>query len=115
MAGYKIGRVTHEMQVELSNIIRELKDPRISSMLSIVKVNVTNDLSFCTVYVSTIEGFDAAKKSVEGLKSASGFIKREISRNLKLRKCPELIFQADDSIEYGAKINKIFVDMNKDK
>lgn len=114
MGGYKIGRVTQDIKREISAVLRELKDPRISQMLSVVKVNVTNDMSYCKVYVSAIEGFEKTKSSVEGLKSAAGFIKREISRTLRLRKCPELIFVADDSIEYGAQINKMLEDLHKE-
>lgn len=114
MAGYKIGRVTQDIKCELSAILRELKDPRISQMLSIVKVHVSNDMSYCKVYVSAIEGFDKTKESVEGLKSATGFIKRELSNRLHLRKCPEMTFIADDSIEYGAQINKMLEDLNKE-
>ena len=65
MAGYKIGRVTQDIQCELSSILRELKDPRISQMLSIVKVHVSNDMSHCKVYVSAIEGMDKTKESVQ--------------------------------------------------
>ncbi|WP_077533145.1 30S ribosome-binding factor RbfA [Massiliimalia massiliensis] len=113
MAGFKIGRVTQDIRRELSAILRELKDPRISSMLSIVKVSVSNDMSYCKVYVSAIEGFEKSKESVEGLKSATGFVKRELSNRLHLRKCPELTFIADDSIEYGAQINQMLEDLNR--
>lgn len=113
MAGYKIGRVTQDIRRELSAILRELKDPRISSMLSIVKVSVSNDMSYCKVYVSAIEGFEKSRESVEGLKSATGFVKRELSNRLHLRKCPEMTFIADDSIEYGAQINQMLEDLNR--
>ena len=82
-------------------------------MLSIVKVSVSNDMSYCKVYVSAIEGFEKSKESVEGLKSATGFVKRELSNRLHLRKCPELTFIADDSIEYGAQINQMLEDLNR--
>lgn len=111
MAGFKIGRVTQDMKREISAILRDLKDPRVSKMLSVVKVYVSNDMSHCKVYVSAIEGFEKTKESVEGLKSATGFVKREISNRLHLRKCPELHFVADDSIEYGAQINKMLEEL----
>lgn len=113
MAGFKIDRITQDMKYELSSILRELKDPRISKMLSIVKVYVSNDMSHCKVYVSAIEGMDKTKESVEGLKSATGFVKREISNRLHLRKCPDITFIADDSIAYGAQINKMLEDLDK--
>lgn len=113
MAGFKIDRITQDIKYELSVILRELKDPRISKMLSVVKVYVSNDMSHCKVYVSALEGFDKTKESVAGLKSATGFIKREISNRLHLRKCPDMTFIADDSIEYGAQINKMLENLDK--
>lgn len=115
MAGHRINRTTEDIKRELSAILRELKDPRVKgSMISIVRVEVTNDLSFCKVYVSAIEGLDRAKQAVTGLKSASGFIRREIGHRLKLRHVPEMLFSATDSIEYGANISKMLHDVIKD-
>lgn len=111
MAGFKLGRVTEDVHRELSAILRELKDPRISTMLSVIKVQVTNDLSHCKVYVSALEGMEKTKESIHGLDSAKGYIKRELSSRLKLRKCPELHFIADDSIEYGAQINRMLLEL----
>lgn len=106
--GHRIERTTEDVKRELTAIFRELKDPRVAeTFLSIVRVEVTNDLSYCTVQVSTIEGMDRAKEAVKGLKSASGFIRRELGHRLKLRHVPELIFNATDSIEYSAHINTI--------
>ncbi len=107
MAGYKIDRITSDVQLALSEMFRELKDPRISQLLSIVKVNVSGDLSYATVYVSAIEGSEATENSVKGLKSAAGYLRRELGRRLSLRKVPELRFIADDSIERSAHISKI--------
>ena len=111
MAGFKMGRITQDIHRELAAILRELKDPRIAPMLSVVKVQVSNDLSYAKVYVSAIEGMERTKESVVGLKSAQGFIRRELSNRLHLRKCPELAFIADDSIAYGAQINRILEDL----
>ncbi|MBQ1382174.1 MAG: 30S ribosome-binding factor RbfA, partial [Ruminococcus sp.] len=77
------------------------------AFLSIVRVEVTNDLSYCTVHVSAIEGLDKAKEAVKGLRSASGYIRRELGHRLRLRHVPELIFNATDSIEYSANISRI--------
>lgn len=108
MASHRIERTTEDVKRELTAIFRELKDPRVAdSFLSIVRVEVTNDLSYCTVQVSAIEGLERAKEAVKGLKSASGFIRRELGHRLKLRHVPELIFNATDSIEYSAKISGI--------
>ena len=101
MAGYRIDRITEDIKRELIAILREVKDPRVSGMLSVVKVDVSNDLSYCKVYVSTVEGMEKTKESVKGLKAASGFIRKRLSSSLHLRKTPELKFIADDSIEKG--------------
>lgn len=107
MAGYKINRITSDIKIALSELLREVKDPRVSKLLSIVKVDVSGDLSYATVYVSAIEGFEATVSSVKALKGAAGFLRRELGARLKLRKVPELRFVADDSIEQSANISRI--------
>ena len=97
----------------LQKIFTELKDPRVSDMLSVLKIDLSNDLSYCKVYVSAIEGVEKAEESVKGLKSAAGFIRREIGARLKLRHVPEMIFKATDSIEYSANISRILNDLEK--
>ncbi len=115
MAGHRIERTTEDIKRELTAIFRELKDPRVSgAFLSIVRVEVTNDLSYCTVSVSAIEGIDRAKQAVKGLESAAGFIRRELGHRLRLRHVPELIFKVTDSIEYSAHINRILHDLDID-
>ncbi len=101
MPGYRIDRITEDIKRELIHILREVKDPRVSDMLTVVKVEVSSDLSYCKVYVSAVEGIETAKESVKGLKSASGFIRHRLGDSLHLRKLPELRFIADDSIEKG--------------
>lgn len=113
MANFKTGRMAEDIKRELTAIMRELKDPRIAQMLTIVKVDLSNDLSHCKVYVSSYDGMEKAKESVKGLQSASGFIKREIFSRLSIRKSPEFKFIADDSIEYSAEINKILHNIDK--
>lgn len=114
MPSHKLGRTTEDIRREISAILRELKDPRVSGvMLSVVRVEVTNDLSYCTVYVSAMEGMDAAETAVKGLKSAAGFVRRELGTRLKLRHVPEMIFKATDSIEYSANISRILHDLEK--
>lgn len=118
MSGHRIERTTEDIKRELTAIFRELKDPRVQNVfLSIVRVEVTNDLSYCTVQVSAIEGIDKAKEAVKGLKSAAGFIRRELGHRLKLRHVPELIFNATDSIEYSANISRILgsLDISEDE
>lgn len=108
MASHRIERTTEDIKRELTAIFRELKDPRVTQVfLSIVRVEVTNDLSYCTVKVSAIEGLDKAKEAAKGLKNAGGYIRRELGRRLHLRHVPALIFEATDSIEYSANISRI--------
>lgn len=113
MPSYKLNRAAEDIKRELAVIIRELKDPRISPLLSIVKADVSSDLSYAKIYVSAMDGLESSKKSVEGLKSASGFIRRELTNALKMRKAPELKFIADDSIAHSAELNKIINDLVK--
>ena len=112
MPSFKLGRTTEDIHRELSAILREVKDPRVKDcLLSVVRAEVTNDLSYCTVYVSTMEGLSRTKEAVQGLKSAAGFIRRELGRRLSLRHVPQLIFKATDSIEYGTHISKLLHDL----
>ena len=110
MGSHRLLRIEEDIKRSLCEIFRSLKDPRISSLLSIVRVEVSGDLSYAKVYVSAIEGFEKTKESVKGLKSAEGFIKRELNASLKLRKIPALVFVADNSIETGAHMAKIIED-----
>lgn len=112
-SGNKIARVTEDVRRELAAVLRDVKDPRVKDcLLSIVRVEVTNDLSYGTVYVSTMEGLDRTKDAVQGLKSAGGYMRRELGRRLKLRHVPQLIFKATDSIEYGASISRMLHDLD---
>lgn len=115
MAGYKINRVTSDIRMALSELLRSVKDPRVSEMLSIVKLDVSGDMSYATVYVSAIEGREKTAESVKALnKSAAGYLRRELGSSLHLRKVPELRFVADDSIEKSAEISRI-IDSFKDE
>ncbi len=115
MAGYKINRVTSDIKICLSELLREVKDPRVSKLLSIIKLDVSGDMSYATVYVSAIEGAEETEESVKALnKSASGYLRRELGSRMKLRKVPELRFVADNSIEHSAHISRI-IDSFDDK
>lgn len=109
MASIKSGRMSEDIRRIISGKMRDLKDPRIKGgdMLTVVRCDVARDGSFCRVYISSFEGYERAKEAVKGFDSAKGFLKREISNVLGLRKCPELSFVADDSIEHSAQINKL--------
>lgn len=98
--------MAEDIKREMTAILRELKDPRIDKMLTIVRADLSGDMSNCKIYVSSFNGLEKAKESVQGLKSASGFIRRELFHRLKMRKSPELTFIADNSIERSADISK---------
>ena len=111
MASYKKSRVNEEMMREMSQIIRTVKDPRVSSgFVTITHCDVSGDLKFAKIYYSVLNG-DAAEIK-KGLISAKGYIRREIAERLNLRNTPELTFVSDDSIEQGAKISKMLSEMN---
>ena len=104
MASNRIGRINEEIQKELADLLRNLKDPRVqNTMISITKVETTPDLRYAKVYVSFLEENKAAD-ALKGLKSASGYLRRELGRALQLRCTPELQWALDDSITYGAKL-----------
>lgn len=111
MPSYKLARATEDVRRELSDIMRELKDPRITGLLSIVKLELSSDYSHCKVHISSMDGLEAAKGAVEGLQNAAGFIRRELNARLKLRRTPELHFAPDDGIAYSADINKKLRDL----
>lgn len=112
MASNRQGRINEEMQKELANLIRNLKDPRIqSSMVTVTGVRATPDLRYAKVYVSVLEK-DKAKDVMKGLKSAGGWLRREIGSSLQLRYTPELVFEEDDSIEYGAHMADLLAKLN---
>ena len=113
MPSHRMDRTTEDIRRELTAIFRKVKDPRVSEcFVSIVRVDVTNDLSYYTVYVSTMEGSEKTKEVVKGLKSAAGFIRRELGNSLSLRHTPQLIFKGTDSIEYSAHISKLLNDLS---
>ena len=115
MAGHRVGRMSEDIKREIIAVIRELKDPRVSDkMLTVVRVDVSSDLSFAKVYVSALEGLETAKTAVKGLTSASGYIRGEFGRRLHLRKTPELKFVADNSVEHGMQIFKMLDDIRGD-
>ena len=104
MPSNRIQRINEEIQRELSDLLRNLKDPRVqNTMISITRVETTPDLRYTKVFVSFLEA-DKAADALKGLKSASGFLRRELGQRLDLRYTPELQFLADDSIAHGAHI-----------
>ena len=108
-------RVNTEVQRELSNIIRAgIKDPRVAPWTSVVAVSVAPDLKTCKAYISVLGDEKAQTDTVAGLKSAEGYIRRELARNLNLRNTPEISFVLDQSIEYGVNMSKKINDVTRD-
>ena len=102
MASNRINRINEEIQKELSSLLRSVKDPRVQDcMISITRVETTPDLRYTKVYVSFLQE-EKAKEAMAGLKSAAGWIRRQLGSNLKLRYAPEIVWALDDSITYGA-------------
>ena len=101
-----------EVQRELANIIRGgIKDPRISPMTTVVAVEVAPDLKTAKAYISVLGDEEAQKNTLAGLKSAEGYIRRELARSVNLRNTPEIKFVVDQSIEYGVKMSKLIDDV----
>lgn len=111
MASNRIGRINEEIQRELANLIPNVKDPRVTGMISVTGVSTTPDLRFAKVYVSMLDKSSAAEV-VKGLKSAAGYLRREIGRTLNLRYTPQLVFEEDTSIDKGAHILSLLRDPN---
>ena len=107
MASNRINRINEEIQKELSQLLRKVKDPRVQdTMISITRVETTPDLRYAKVYVSFLQE-ERARDAMAGLKSAGGFLRRELGHNLQLRYAPELVWSLDDSIAYGARMLKL--------
>ena len=107
-------RINEEVLRELSNIIRgEIKDPRINPMTSVVAVEVAPDLKTCKAYISVLGDEQSQKDTIAGLKSAEGYIRRELARGLNMRNTPEITFVLDQSIEYGVNMSKKIDDVTR--
>lgn len=107
-------RINAEVQKELCKIIRELKDPRIGLMTSVTAVEVAPDLKTCKAYISVLGSDEQKKDTMKGLKSAEGFIRRQLAKELNLRNTPEMKFILDNSIEYGVTMSKMIADVTAD-
>ena len=107
----RMNRIDEEFKKELSFIIdRDLKNPNITGMISVTKVKVSKDLHFARVYVSLLNS-KSKKNTLDGLKNSSGFIRSELAKRINLRYTPELVFELDDSLEYGDRIENILKDI----
>ena len=111
MASNRINRINEEIQKSIAAHVPNLKDPRVSgTMISVTRVETTPDLRYAKVYVSFLEE-DKAADAMKGLKSAGGYLRREVGSDLKLRYTPEIMWALDDSIRYGAHISKLLEDI----
>ena len=107
MASNRINRINEEIQKELSSLLRTVKDPRVQdTMISITRVETTPDLRYTKVYVSFLQE-EKVSDAMAGLKSAAGFLRRQLGSNLKLRYAPQIMWALDDSITYGARMLKL--------
>ncbi len=111
----RLNRINEELKKELSQVLNyELKNPNVTGMISVTKVKITPDFKYAKVYVSILNSKNI-KNTMEGLRESSGFIRSRLAKTLNLRITPELVFEVDDSIEYGAKIDSILKELNVKK
>ncbi|WP_097025495.1 30S ribosome-binding factor RbfA [Clostridium peptidivorans] len=116
MAKHRAGRINEEVRREVSDIIQhELKDPRVNTMISVTKVDVTKDLSYAKVYVSIFGNEEAKEGTLKALKSSAGFIRREVGHRIKLRVTPEILIELDNTIEQGMHIDAILSKIKKEQ
>ncbi|MGM9521230.1 MAG: 30S ribosome-binding factor RbfA [Oscillospiraceae bacterium] len=112
MPSKKLNRINEDIRLVMSELLREVKDPRIQQgLISVTSAEATGDLKYCKVYISVL-GLKSEKELTKGLKSASGWLRRELGQRLKLRNVPELNFYLDHSIEEGAHINKLLSELD---
>ncbi len=110
----RLSRISEEIKREVSEIImNDLKDPRLPKLISIVSLNVTRDLRYAKVFVSVLGSDEEKKNAIEGLRSAAGFIRREVGHRIQIRYTPELQFELDNSIEHGVYMTKLIDDTIK--
>ena len=111
----RFDRIDEEYKKEISNIISfEIKDPNVTGLISVTKVKVTTDLKYAKVYVSILNAKNT-NQTLEGLRKSAGFVRTELAKKVNLRNTPEIIFELDDSIEYGAKIDTILKEILPEK
>ena len=109
----RLGRINEELMKAISNIITyELKNPDVTGMISVTRCKVTPDLKYAKVYVSLLNSKNV-EKTMQGLKNSAGFIRSQVAKTINLRITPELVFEYDDSIEHGEKIDNILKEISK--
>lgn len=111
----RLNRINEELKKEISQIISfDLKNPDATGLISVTKVKITPDLKYAKIYISVLNAKNT-DKTIEALQASSGFIRSEIAKRINLRVTPELVFEKDDSIEYGMKIDSILKDLKKEE
>ena len=112
MASNKLQRINEDIRLALSELLRNVKDPRVQQgLVTVTACEATGDLKFCKVYLSVL-GLESEKELKKGLKSASGWLRHELAMRLRIRNIPELVFEVDHSIEHGAHINQILAGLD---
>ena len=111
----RLEKINSEIKREIAGILREVKDPRLGQMISITGVEATNDLKYAKIFVSILGDENAKKEAMAGLKSADGFIRAELGKKVELYSLPGLIFELDESMETGAKIDEILKEIKTDE
>ena len=114
MPSNRIGRINEEIQRELAELIRQLKDPRVQTLISITRVDTTPDLRYAKVYISVLDEA-RSKDAMRGLRSASGWLRRELGSRLQLRYTPELVVEEDDSLKYGAHMYDLLSKLSREE
>ena len=108
----RLNRINEELKKEVSHIITfELKNPNVTGLISVTRAKITPDLKYAKVYVSILNA-KSKEKTLQGLEESAGFIRSQIAKTINLRITPQIVFTLDDSMEYGAKIDKILNDLN---
>ncbi len=115
MPSHRVDRLNKDFKREISEILAAMKDPRLNEFLSVMRVDVTSDLSFAKVYVGSLNGGESAKEACVLLRKAEGHIKTELAHRLRVRKIPELTFVPDDSTDYYNRINALLEGINHDE
>ena len=111
----RLNRINEELKKEISQIISyELKNPEATEMMTVTKAKITPDFKYAKIYVSVLNS-NKADKSIEALQKSAGFIRSQIAKRINLRITPELVFEKDDSLEYGARIDSILAELNKEQ
>lgn len=116
MASHRLNKISEEIKKSLGALLPELKDPRLDGIIvSVVRVSVTQDLSYATAYISVLGDEKRQRGAIGAIENAAGFIRKEIGKRVRLRHTPEFIFKLDSSIEYGAHINKLLDDIARER